>query len=81
MIDSTSLLDVKHLLRFAQFKRRIAVRMPARKMLKAALTHVNKSLKVIVGAKGQIQPTYEEGFEKGHEDIIKLKGQNEASCC
>lgn len=40
MIDSTFLQDVKYLLRFAQFKRRAAVRMPARKMLKAVLKRV-----------------------------------------
>lgn len=39
-IHSTSLQDVKYLLRFAQFKRRTAVRMPARKMLKAVLKRV-----------------------------------------
>lgn len=40
VIDSTSLQDVKYLLRFAQFKRRIAVRIPAIKMLKAVLKRV-----------------------------------------
>lgn len=40
MIDSIFLQDVKYLLRFAQFKRRAAVRMPARKMLKAVLKRV-----------------------------------------